>query len=269
MVLVPNISNPFFSKVLRSMQSTANERGYSVLLGDTDGQKDRETAYGLLLSRRQADGLIQLGPHTPQSFVASTATSPARIVHACEAPRRSQHPSIRIDNEQAARTMTQHLIDTGARRIAVITGPTEGPLTRDRLSGWKKGLQQNGLTQDPNLIISGDFTLASGSEGAKQLLKYAHKPDAVFCFNDEMAIGAIKVFKAAGLQIPGDIAVAGFDDIDVAQFCDPSLTTIAQPKGRIGSLAMKMLLDLIENKAVDKQNHVLKAELVIRDSTIN
>ena len=269
MVLVPNISNPFFSKVLRSMQTTASERGYSVILGDTDGNKDREKAYGVFFSRRQADGLIQLGPRAPQSFLSSPVTPSSPIVHACEGPRRSRYPSVRIDNAEAAGTMTQHLVDTGRRRIAVLTGPSTGPLTRERLSGWKKCLQENNLSADDRHILPGDFTLDAGSEGAKQLLKLSPRPDALFCFNDEMAIGAVQTLKDAGLNIPHDIAVAGFDDIDVARFCAPPLTTIAQPKGQIGSMAMEMTLDLIENKPVKRLNRILKAKLVIRDSTVD
>ena len=269
MVLVPNISNPFFSKVLRSMQSTAAERGYSVLLGDTDGQKDQEAAYGAFLSRRQADGLIQLGPRAPQSFLTFAVTPSSPIVHACEGPRKSRYPSIRIDNAEAARAMTQHLVDTGRRRIAVLTGPPAGPLTRDRLAGWKRGLKENGLPAAPELVLTGDFTLSSGAEGATRLLDLSPRPDALFCFNDEMAIGAMQVLKGARLRIPRDIAVAGFDDIDVARFCDPPLTTIAQPKSEIGSLAMGMALDLIENKSIEELNRVLKADLVVRNSTVD
>lgn len=269
MVLVPNISNPFFSKVLRSMQATASERGYSVVLGDTDGQKNRETAYGAFFSRRQADGLIQLGPRAPQSFLSCPVTPSSPIVHACEGPRRSRYPSVRIDNADAAEAMTQHLVDTGRRRIAVLTGPPAGPLTRERLSGWKKCLEQSNLQTDDHLVLTGDFTLNAGSEGAKRLLELSPRPDALFCFNDEMAIGAVQTLKGAGLRIPRDIAVAGFDDIDVARFCDPPLTTIAQPKSHIGSMAMEMVLDLIDNKKIERLNRVLKAKLVIRDSTVD
>ena len=270
MVMVPNISNPFFSEVLRAMQETAFDRGYSVLLGDTQGDPERERTYLDFLGTRQADGVIQLGAHVPTTLPfprTDDENVAAPFVHVCEAPTPSPFPSVRINNEAAAFAVTQHLIAMGRHRIAAVLGPKNSPLTADRLAGWKRALEELGAGSDDSLIYEGDFTLQAGQDAVARILAAAEHPDAIFFFNDEMAIGGLQGLKEAGIAVPDDMAVAGFDDIAFARFTEPALTTVRQPKKQIGEAAMTMLIDLIEDKNTPPQNTVLDASLVIRTST--
>ncbi|HEV8077525.1 MAG TPA: substrate-binding domain-containing protein, partial [Marinobacter sp.] len=170
-------------------------------------------------------------------------------------------------NRGAAKSLVDYLISLGHTRIGVITGLKDNPHTHDRLAGYKERLEQAGIAFDRALIAEGDFTIWSGLNSAQQFCNMEQRPTAVFCMNDEMAIGAMQTIKSHGLKIPEDISVAGFDDISYARYCDPSLTTIAQPAEEIGKLAMDMLLRLIEGEPLAQTEAVLPAEFVIRKST--
>ena len=171
---------------------------------------------------------------------------------------------ITIDNVHAAQTAVRHLVGLGRRRIAHITGHLTISDGRDRLLGYKRGLEKAGLPVDPQLIYEGMFDREQGYFGMKHLLPY--KPDALFAAGDTIAQGAITAVHEAGLRVPDDIAVVGFDDLDVASRTNPKLTTVRQPVQEKGARAAQLLIDLIEG-AVDAPQHILlPTELVIRES---
>jgi len=268
-VLAPDIGNPFFARVVRGIEQVAQRGGYAVLLGDTQGSAAREAEYLNLVRSRQADGVIQLSARIDPVALGklwSAGAAPA-IVNACECADTDFCPRVRIDNVAAARAMSEHLISLGHRRVGVVTGPAASPLTRDRLAGHIGAMRAAGLAHEPALTIEGDFSLQSGFDAAESLLHAANRPTAVFCFNDEMAIGAIRRFKAAGLSTPADMSVAGFDDIDFARFADPPLTTVAQPMEDLGRTAMGVLLDILGGKRSFSEAHVLPTNLMVREST--
>ncbi len=268
-VLAPDIANPFFARVVRGIEQVAQKAGYAVLLGDTQGSPEREAEYLNLVQSRQADGVIQLAARIDPEALGRLwrEGEPAAIVNACECADTAFCPRIQIDNAAAARTMTEHLIGLGHRRIGVVTGPLASPLTRDRLAGHRQALQAAGLAYDPALTVPGDFSLQSGLDAVAPLLRADPRPTAVFCCNDEMAIGAIRGLKMAGLTPPGDMSVAGFDDIDFARFCDPPLTTIAQPMEELGRAAMALLLRILNGERPANDLTILPTTLVVRDST--
>jgi LacI family repressor for deo operon, udp, cdd, tsx, nupC, and nupG len=268
-VLAPDIANPFFARVVRGIEQVAQKGGYAVLLGDTQGLPEREAEYLNLVRSRQADGVIQLSARIDPQALAGLwrdGAAPA-IVNACECADTGLCPRIRIDNVAAARAMTEHLIALGHHRIGVVTGPPASPLTRDRLAGHREALQAAGLAYDPALTVAGDFSLQSGLDAVSPLLRSGQPPTAIFCFNDEMAIGAIRGLKIAGLSTPRDMSVAGFDDIDFARFADPPLTTIAQPMEELGRAAMTVLLQILNGETPACDLTVLPTALVVRDST--
>ncbi|WP_434155720.1 LacI family DNA-binding transcriptional regulator [Pseudomonas sp. JZ134] len=268
-VLVPVIANTFFARVISGIQHTAQAMGYRVLLCNTQGKPETEREYAELVHARQADGVIQLRASNPfgESTLAPTAEL-MPLVNVCEIVEEASWPTVRIDNRAAARAMTDHLISFGHKRIALIQGPVSSPLTQARMAGYKDALQAAGLNIESNLILPGSFTLDSGSLAAERLIATGNLPTAVFCENDEMAIGAIQCFRKAGLRIPEDISVAGFDDISFAAYCDPPLTTIAQPAEAFGRHAVELMAALLENKRPIQGRHlVLPFELVIREST--
>jgi len=263
-VLVPDITNPFFSQVIRSIEDRAQQKGYAVLLGDTRGVIEREKEYIRRVETRLADGVIQLRPDEPGKH--TEVPDDIACVNACGCES-TTGPRVRIDNRGAARAVVDYLISLGHRRIGVITGLKDNPHTVDRLAGYKEGLAAAGIEFDPSLLAEGDFTMWSGLNSAKQFCAMDDIPTALLCLNDEMAIGAMQTLKLHGLRVPEDISVTGFDDISYARYCDPSLTTVNQPAEEIGKRAMDMLLRLIEGEPLAQEESVLPAEFVIRKST--
>ena len=260
-VLVPNITNPFFSQVIQAIEDRAQQKGYAVLLGDTRESSKREQEYVNRVETRLADGVIQLRPQlmnrTPTSIPWVTAC-------AC---RDTPGPSVRIDDVAATKTIMDYLLSLGHKRIGVITGFRENPHTIERLEGYKQSLADAGIPLEKALIAEGDFTMWSGQNAAHKFFQIENPPTAIFCMNDEMAVGAIQTIKSKGLSVPGDVSVTGFDDITYAKYWDPGLTTIAQPAEEFGKISTDLLLRIIEGEQLEHQDIVLPTEFIIRKST--
>lgn len=266
-VLVPTVANVFFARVISGMQQAAHDKGYSLLLCNTLADESMEQSYARMVHTSQADGLIQLRAHNPFAQLEMKSGSVLPMVNACEVLDRIACPTVLLDNRAAACAMTEHLLELGHRRIAMIKGPARSPLTRDRVAGYRDALDAAGVVFDESLLYPGDFTLQSGHQAATQLLALATPPTALFCENDEMAIGAIQAVKQHGLAVPQNISVAGFDDISFAAFSDPPLTTIAQPAEEFGSTAVNLLIDLLEGRLTKAPKVILPFELIQRAST--
>jgi LacI family repressor for deo operon, udp, cdd, tsx, nupC, and nupG len=266
-VLVPTVANVFFARVISGMQQAAHQRQYALLLGNTQADEQIEAGYARMVQTSQADGLIQLRAHNPFARLEPQKSSLLPMVNLCEVLDNIACPTVLLDNRAAASAMTNHLLALGHRRIAMIKGPARSPLTRDRVAGYRDALQQAAVTFDEQLLVPGDFTLQSGHQAAASLLALAEPPTAIFCENDEMAIGALQQIKQQGLRVPADISVAGFDDIAFATFSDPPLTTIAQPAEEFGSTAVNLLIDLLEGRMQKAPKVILPFELIERAST--
>ena len=265
-VLVPTVANVFFARVISGMQEAAQQRRYSLLLGNTMANDNAEIAYARLVQTSQADGLIQLRAFDPFASLNMT-TAQLPMVNACEVLDKAPCPVVTLDNRAAAAAMTEHLLSLGHRDIAMIKGPARSPLTRDRVAGYRDALQAAGISFDETLLYPGNFTLESGHQAVAELLKRPKLPTAIFCENDEMAIGAIQCLKQHGLRVPEDVSVAGFDDISFAAFSDPPLTTVAQPAEEFGRSAVNLLIDLLEQKLTLTPKVILPFKLVQRGST--
>ena len=256
---------------IRPTRSVATEQaaqaaGYRLLLCDTQGREELERQFAELVYAYQADGVIQLRAYDPFENAPPDADVPP-IVNACEVIKAGRYPTISLDNVAAAKAMTDHLIALGHRRIGLIKGSKNSPLTLDRLAGYEAALREAGIAIDEALICHGNFSLEAGFAGAQKMLALAERPSALFCENDEMAIGALKRIRQAGLRVPEDISVVGFDDIPMAAFCDPPLTTISQPAEAFGAKAVEMLIALIEKRPLAERHVVLPFELTPRSST--
>ncbi|MGG4405665.1 LacI family DNA-binding transcriptional regulator [Geobacillus stearothermophilus] len=265
LVVVPDIMNPFFSKVLRGIEAVALKHGYQVLLGDTQNDARLEEQYLNVLPQRQVDGMIFLTARIRKELMEEMARQ-FPIVLACEYLEGADIPTVSIDNISSARKATEHLIRLGHCRIAHLSGPMNIILSRDRLRGYQQALAQHELEADAALVQEGDFTYESGYHLTLKLLALEKPPTAIFAANDEMAIGAVKAIRHRGGRVPDDVAVVGFDDIHMASIFEPSLTTIAQPMFEIGQKAMELLLALIEGTSARRRQLVLPDRLVIRDS---
>lgn len=271
MVLVNDINNPFISQVITEADKAAQARGYSVLLGITHHCAVTEEKYIEQIRSKVADGFLQLSATQRPRQMAREQHIP--YVNVLECPRECDLPSVQIDNVTAARDMTQLLIDQGHRAIACLKGQFSddypSPVTSDRVEGFSQALINNGLEIRQEWMLEGDYTPASGVAAANQLLALAERPSAVFCANDYMAIGLIRGLNNAGINVPHDISVTGFDDMDIAQYNTPPLTTVSQPIGQLGKLSMDMLIDIIEGQAISECTRRLEHRLVIRESTKN
>ena len=265
---VPDISNPFFSAVIRGAEEAALAARYSLLIGDTRHDSEREEYYAAMLTRREADGMIFLGHRLAPTAVSLIANQGANapIVNGCEFEPGLNVSSVHIANTVAAAEAMQHLYELGHRRIAVITGPLPSPISRDRLSGVQ-GAAAGQRLWDQVMVRTGDFSVDSGEALTHALLREPQPPTAIFCFSDEMAIGAIATLRKHGLDCPRDVSVIGFDDIRYARAFYPALTTVSQPKEAIGRKAVEMLLAILTKKARGVDSVTLPHELVIREST--
>src|SRR5690606_37341768 len=258
-VLVPDIANPFYSLFIRALEDRAQQKGYAVLLGDTRGTPEREIEYIRRVETRLADGIVQLRPSSEKSQNNIPPDIPCVNACGCEY---TLGPGIRIDNRCAAKTMVDYLLSLGHRRIGVISGLKDNPHAMERLEGYKLALEEAGIPFERDLVAEGDFTMWSGLNAAFQFCNMKDRPSAIFCMNDEMAIGAMQTFKNQGLKIPEDISVTGFDDIAYAKYSDPSLTTISQPAEEMGKMAMDMLLKVIEGEPLSQRECVLPTEFI-------
>jgi len=269
LVTVPDISNPFFSLILQGIEDTAAREGYSVLLGDTQHDVKREERYAQMLKRKEADGLIFLGHRLPKevaALVRTMAPQCAPVVNGCEFSPRLGVPSVHIDNAKAAYEAMDHLYCLGHRRIGIITGPLVSPLSRDRLQGARSRAKKQ-KTENTCTVMPGDFSIESGTVAAERLLGARKPPTAIFCFNDEMAMGVIQTAKRRELHVPDDLSVIGFDDIRFARCIDPPLTTIAQPMRAIGEGTVRSLLEILGGRATPPESITLPHTLIIRSST--
>lgn len=265
LVLVPDISNPFFSLVIRAIEDRAHEKGYSVLFGDTRDSPSREREYIRLVESRLADGIIQLRPDA-QGDASNGQVRRFAYINLCGAERTSG-PTVRIDNVHGAREMVEYLISLGHQRIGVITGFSTNAHTVDRMEGYKQALAAASIPFDQQLVAEGDYSMWSGLGMANQYCRMDNPPTALFCMNDEMAIGACQTLKSNGFRVPEDVSVTGFDNIDYARYSDPPLTTISQPADQMGKMATDLLLRLIDGEELSQAQYILPYEFIIRKST--
>lgn len=266
LVLVPDIGNPFYSLIIQGLEEVAQKHRYRLLLGDTQNHPEREIEYLQSVMQRQVDGVISLG-HTLPQVLKFKDGKPVPLVMACEYLHDATVSSVSIDNIAAAKLATAHLLELGHRRIAFINGPVQTPLSKDRLRGYRDALQDAGVAYDKSLVVRGDFSLLSGERAAGALLDKKLNFSAIFAANDAMGIGAIKVLRARCLRVPDDISVVGFDDIEFAQYVEPPLTTIHQPRREIGRATMTGMIARLKDDGAPPDQVVLAHELVVRGST--
>ncbi|MEZ9835781.1 DNA-binding transcriptional regulator CytR [Vibrio sp. 10N.261.52.C11] len=265
--IVPDICDPYFAEIIRGIEDAAVENDYLVLLGDSGQQKKRESSFVNLVFTKQADGMLLLGTDHPFDVSKPEQKNLPPMVMACEFAPELELPTVHIDNLTSAFEAVNYLAQLGHKRIAQISGPTTATLCKFRQQGYQQALRRAGVSMNPAYSTVGDFTFEAGAQAVRQLLALPEQPTAIFCHNDAMAIGAIQETKKLGLRVPQDLSIVGFDDIQFAQYCDPPLTTISQPRYEIGRQAMLMMLDLLKGNDVQAGSRLLEAKLVVRGST--
>ncbi|ADT85795.1 DNA-binding transcriptional regulator CytR [Vibrio sp. Vb2880] len=264
--IVPDICDPYYTEIIRGIEDAAMEHGYLVLLGDSGQQKKRESSFVNLVFTKQADGMLLLGTDLPFDVSKPEQKNLPPMVMACEFAPELELPTVHIDNLTSAFEAVNYLTQMGHKRIAQIAGPEAAVLCQFRQQGYQQALRRAGISRNPTYSTIGDFTFESGAKAVRQLMALPEPPTAIFCHNDTMAIGAIQEAKRLGMRVPQDLSVVGFDDIQFAQYCDPPLTTISQPRYEIGRQAMLMMLELLRGHDVRAGSRLLDTQLVIRES---
>ncbi|EQB9843341.1 DNA-binding transcriptional regulator CytR [Cronobacter sakazakii] len=267
LVIVPDICDPFFSEIIRGIEVTAAEQGYLVLIGDCAHQNQQEKTFIDLIITKQIDGMRLLGSRLPFDASKEEQRNLPPMVMANEFAPELELPTVHIDNLTAAFNAVNYLHELGHQRIACIAGPEEMPLCHYRLQGYVQALRRSGMTVDPHYIARGDFTYEAGANALEQLLNLPQPPTAIFCHSDVMALGALSMAKRRGFRVPDDLSIIGFDNIALAEFCDPPLTTVAQPRFDIGREAMLLLLSQLNGHTVSSGSRLLDCELVLRGTT--
>ena len=266
LVVLPDIGNPFFSLVLKGIEEGAREGGRVLLIGESGSNAALADAYAGQLDAGTVDGMILIDGRLP---FAPGSPARARLVRApvvalSERVDDPAIPFVGIDNRAAGRDAAHLLADLGHRLLAHIAGPPDNSLTALRVEGFAEGARERGCAVIGT--AAGDWSIGSGQAAAAAILSWPRRPTAVFAANDEMAIGAIHAFLAAGVSVPGDISVIGFDDIDFAAVGSPALTTIRQPRFAMGRAAVETVTARIEGRAATEQARILPFERVVRAS---
>ncbi len=264
MVIVPEITNPFIAEVVRSIESKARAHGYSVILHEYLHDGTSADDMERFISSRRIDGMIFLTAEAKlKEFERISERCPT--VLACEYVDHLDIPSVSIDNIAAVIDAMRYLISLGHEKILFLNGEPDNISCRDRLRGYRISLEQAGIDFDQKLVVECACASTSAYEVMTRALEGAEDFSAVLCGSDVIAIGVMKAIHDRGLDIPGDISVIGFDDIEFSSFVQPALTTVYQPAAEIGQLAMQMMLDLYAGKSIEypvKMRH----ELRIRES---
>jgi LacI family transcriptional regulator len=266
-LVIADVVNPFFPPLVRAVEDAAAARGYNVILCDTDEDPDRERTVISVLLQRYVDGLILCASRSPTAALRrlGDAGIPLVLINRTLAHRRVA--AVVADSAAGARCAMSHLLDLGHRRIAYLVGPRASFSHRSRLRGYRQALAECGIPYDPDLVAGGVTSLGAGREAMAVLLTLPIPPTAVFAFDDLMAIGAVEELQRRGRRVPEDVAMVGFDDIDLAGYLSPPLSTVAQPKAEMGRLAANRLLDMIETATVPvPRTLTMVPELVVRQS---
>jgi LacI family transcriptional regulator len=266
-VILPDVHSEFFSELIRGIDQAARERSYHIIVSSTHSNKKEIESMLNVMQGGHVDGLIIMSPHISAEGVLKRLSLLSNLVFVNSYTNGAKFVSVSIDNFNGAYQMVEHLIGHGYDRIAIIKGEESNFDARERFNGYLQALKKNRIHRIPELEIGGNFTEESGYEGMMKILKLKTKPSALFCANDSMALGALRAMHEKDIIVPGEIALAGFDDVPSARYVLPALTSVHVPIYEMGTIAVKHLLDGV--KAMDGMKgikKVLTTSIVIRES---
>jgi LacI family transcriptional regulator len=266
-VLLPDLYGEFFSELIRGIQETAQGHGYHLLFASARGGKS-EIRAAIRAMRGRVDGLVIMSPHADaDTLVENFPTSVPIALLSCGV-KEARYPVIDIDNGKGARDVMKHLVSLGHRRIAHITGASGNVDAAERLKGFRAGIKAAGLVRGECPELDGDFTEASGYRAGEQLLRLTPRPTAVFAANDAMALGVMGALRERRMRVPEDISVVGFDDIPVARYVHPTLTSVHVPIAEMGQRAASILIGALTTALpAEARLERLATRLVVRGSS--
>ena len=263
--LLPDLHGEYFSELIRGIDQAARARGLHLLVSSSHGNAD-EAAAALRAMNGRVDGLLVMSPHADADFLRHNLPNDLPAVLLNTGMDLDEHASFVVDNFGGASAMTRHLVASGRKRVAFITGAPGNDEAAQRLAGYRAGLKP-GM---PELVFDGDFSEETGWAAGRRIANHRPRPDAVFAANDMMAVGCMAALHEAGLRVPDDIAVAGFDDIPIARYVTPALTTIRVPIAALGAAALDALVKSFDapvaTVAATAHTVVTPVELVVRRS---
>ncbi|HTS29831.1 MAG TPA: LacI family DNA-binding transcriptional regulator [Bryobacteraceae bacterium] len=265
-VVVTNIADPFVAGVVGGIEDMAEQHGYSVFLANSNADAEREMRVVRSFEERRVDGIIVTSSRVGALYVPLMERLQVPVVLL-----NNQHPSefvhsVLIDNLEASYQATRHLIQLGHRRIAYLGDRFGHQSDKERNAGYRRALKEGGIEFAPEFVVHGDGMPEGGMKAIGELLALSRRPTAVFCYNDMSALGAMRQIRAAGLRIPDDLSVAGFDDLYISQYLEPPLTTVRQPMRQMGRMAMETLLHIFDGPH-STHNLRVEGQLIVRQST--
>ena len=261
-LVITYTSDPFLARLVTGVEETARSSGYSVFLSSSYRDYDRELEVVRSFHERRTNGIIITGSQIDTDYMDLHNRFPLPIVLINS---RTYPYSVSADKISGAKQAVEHLIRLGHRRIAFVSNQNVRT-NLDRLTGYRQVLRKHDIPIDDSLIVAGDGMLEGGARAGQQLLNLPQPPTAIFCFNDMTAVGVLTALGEAGLQVPRNCSVVGFDDLEMSAYFSPPLTTVRQPCNRMGRAAIRMLLQLIRGEN-EVQAEILPIELVVRQTT--
>ncbi|WP_066196244.1 MULTISPECIES: LacI family DNA-binding transcriptional regulator [Gracilibacillus] len=264
-LILSDLSGPFYSELIKGVQDITTANGYDLIACSSIGGK-QSTAVKFLMEKR-VDGAIILANNISDKITLQASQGGLPLVVLDRNVQGEHVYHVEVDNEDGGFKATEFLINKGHRQISYIGGPVDSYDNKKRLIGYQKALRKNNLFEHSKWNLQGDFTREGGYRATKLLIAQGELPSAIFYGNDEMAIGGMQAFKENQIRVPEDISIIGFDDIQLAEFVTPSLTTIKQPKYEVGALSVHLIFQLLEGKQINEQ-YKLPTELVVRESVV-
>ena len=266
-MLVTQSFNPFFAEKMHGVENYCYKQGYTLFMCNTEGDLDKQKHYLRMLAEKRVDGLLVMCSDLNEQLLAQLEKNTELPMVIMDWGPDSPHTDKIIDNsEEGGYLATKHLIENGHTKIGCVTGQLDKATCKERIHGFYRALSEANLTSNPDWIFEGDFECSSASKSVEKMLQMEDKPTALFCFNDIMALAAISKIQQTGLRVPEDISIIGYDNIELSAYFSPPLTTIHQPKRRVGKTAVEILLERIKDKHHERRIFEMHPEVVTRKS---
>jgi len=265
-LLIPDLANPFFAEIARSVEDRCHEHGFNLVICSTDNNPEKEAQYISLLKQKRVDGIIVATGINDEALLKNLVKQKIPLALIARDMPALAVDTVLVDDFLGGYLATNHLTGLGHKRIAIIVENLNLMSSKERIRGYRYALEEAKLPYDEDLVLVSDFTVEGGKHCAKQVLQREQPPTAIFACNDLLAIGVMQAAYELGLRIPQDLSVVGFDNTILATIVDPQLTTVAQPIQDMGRQVVDLLIQEIKGEKTVRQRVVLLPELVVRGS---
>ncbi|MDD3713109.1 MAG: LacI family DNA-binding transcriptional regulator [Candidatus Izemoplasmatales bacterium] len=266
LVLLPTMSNQFYSEIIQGIEETAEEKGYAILVAVTNLQEHQEIKYLHMLRMKHVDGCISLFNTIEADAITSLAKN-YPFVQCCEPTMNADVSSVEINNRQAVYDVVKQFIDKGHKTIGMISGDYYKTSELGRETGYQDALRDYGIKFDKNLVVKNFYRYEDGAIGAKKLMAYKPRPTAIVCASDSLALGATSYLKSQGIKVGVDVCVMGFDNTSITTYTSPTLSSINQPRYDLGKESFKLLYEKLQDINSVNKKIILPFQIIHREST--